>query len=165
MTAFLLQFTANKQAPRNGVFLFSIPSAHDSCSSSLQVPYALSSLQRVCGWPSPHNFKPNRHIFHMSNVVKFGILTTKAAELLFSKKNGHDWRSHWLLTRAGCSTARFAAVVLLLLHAGSSIRYWLCARMRTDMAVLVLRSFDHVVSLNCTSTSPMMMCSPCTCLE
>ena len=79
--------------------LFSIPPVHDSCSSSLQVPYALSSLQRVCGWPSPHNFKPNRHIFHMSNVVKFGILTTKAAELLFCKKTGT------IDGRTGCSPA------------------------------------------------------------
>ena len=70
------------------LFKLSIQFTHDSCACLLQVPCALSSLQRVCGWPSPHNLKPNRHIFHMPNAIKFGILTTKAAELLFCRKTG-----------------------------------------------------------------------------
>lgn len=63
------------------------------------MPYALSSLQRVCGWPTPVKFEPNRHIFHMSNVVKFGVLSAKAAALLFCKK------MNTIGGRTGCAAA------------------------------------------------------------
>lgn len=65
---------------------------------ALQVPYALESLKRVCGWDCPVDFG-TRHFFHFSNAVKFGLLSDRAKQLLFCPKTGE------IEGRTGCSAA------------------------------------------------------------